>query len=82
MKLTDEQKKYLKELKESAGYRVLMLIENDARASLSELLFKSDFSNPENIKVLERNQVYQKARDDLFKNIDSHTREVFTPSAE
>jgi hypothetical protein len=58
------------------------MIEDEAKAKRAELLFKSDFTNPEHIKLLEKNQLYQSARDDLLKNIDSHTREVFSPSGE
>ena len=79
MKLTDDEKHHLKQLKNSAGYRVLIMIEEDAKKKLADLLFRSDFTNPEHLRILEKNQTYQQARDDLLKNIESYTREIYTP---
>lgn len=56
-----------------------MMIEEEAKNEFAKLMFKFDMDNAEHIKAIKHNQTYQKARDDLLKNIDSHTREVYTP---
>lgn len=59
-----------------------MMIEEEARNEFAKLMFKFDVDNAEHIKAIKHNQIYQTARDDLLKNIDSHTREIYTPSNE
>jgi len=79
MKLTKDEIDSLRSLKNSPGYAVLLKIEEDAKNKLANKLFESDFSNPSHLKVLEKNQIYMRARRDLFENIDSHSREIYVP---
>ena len=80
MILTPEQKRDLENLKDSAWYKVLKLIEKESNDELYERLSTFDIDNEEDKKTIKRFQIYKKAREDFFNNIDSYLREVYTPS--
>lgn len=79
MKLSQEEKDFLISLKQHPWYKVIHKIEEDAKNELWKKLLEADLSNQEDIKIIQKNQIYQQARDDFFKNIDKHTREIYTP---
>jgi hypothetical protein len=58
---------------------VLKLIEEEARNNLWQKILEIDLSNPDNLKTLEENQVYVKARADFLHNIKKHTAEIYNP---
>lgn len=81
MKLTEEQKGALKALKNSYGWEVLKMVEEEAMVKLAKQLYESDLDNDKHVETIKKNQIYMKARRDFMANVESHTREIYTPEA-
>jgi len=79
MKLTKDQKRSLEQLKNHEGYKVLELIEKEAREDLWAFLLTSDLNNKEDLEIIQKNQLYVKARKDFLENINTHVQEIYTP---
>jgi len=77
MKLNKDQKRSLEQFKEHPWFKVLKVIEKEAKTELFERLSKFDVDNEKDREVIKKWQVYQNARDDFFQNTDKHLREVF-----
>ena len=80
MKLDKDQKEDLKSLKNHPWFKVLELIEKQAKNDLWELLLKADLTKDDQLEVLKKNQLYMKAREDFLQNIDRHIQESYSPT--
>lgn len=77
MQLNKEQKADLEQLKKMPWFAVLKLIEKEANNELFERLATFDIDNEQSRETIKKYQIYQRARNDFFNNIDTHLREVF-----
>ncbi len=77
MKLSQEEKDDLESLKRQPWYKVLLKIEKEANDELFSRLATFDLDNKEDVLEVKKYQIYQRARNDFFQNIESYTREVF-----
>lgn len=80
MKLNSDQKEELRALKNHSWFKILELIEKEAKNDLWELLLKADLTKEDQLEVLKKNQLYMKAREDFLQNIDRHLQESYSPS--
>ena len=77
MKLSQEEKDDLESLKWQPWYKVLLKIEKEANDELFWRLATFDLDNKDDVLEVKKWQIYQRARNDFFQNIESYTREVF-----
>ena len=77
MKLSQEEKDDLESLKRQPWYKVLLKIEKEANDELFWRLATFDLDNKDDVLEVKKWQIYQRARNDFFQNIESYTREVF-----
>lgn len=77
MKLTEEQKQELKQLKNMPGWKVLLDIEKDANDELYRRLATFDIDNEQDRITIKVWQQYSRARNDFFQNTEKHIREVY-----
>lgn len=80
MKLSKDQKEELRALKNHPWFKILELIEKEAKNDLWELLLKADLTKEDQLEVLKKNQLYMKAREDFLQNIDRHLQESYSPT--
>lgn len=80
MKLSKDQRIALQQLKKHDWFKVLELIEQEARAELGELLLVSDLADNDHLDMIKKNQLYVKSRKDFLENIDKHVQESYEPS--
>ena len=73
MKLTKEELNQLKEMRESAGWKILERIEEEERRKLWEMLLTADLSDENQMKIIRENQIYVKARQDFLKWVTKRT---------
>ena len=79
MTLNKDQKEQLKSLTEHPGFKVWELIEEDARNRLWQRILSADLSNENELKLIQENQIYVKARQDFFVNIKTSTASIYNP---
>lgn len=77
MKLTEEQKQELKQLKNMPGWKVLLDIEKEANDELYRRLATFDVDNEKDRETIKIWQQYSRARNDFFNNTEKHIREVY-----
>jgi len=77
--LTKDQKESLKSLTNHPGWKVVEMIEEEARIELGNKLMIADLEDTAQLKVLRENQIYAKARKDFMQNIMKNTTEVYIP---
>lgn len=77
MKLTEEQKQELKQLKNMPGWKVLLEIEKEANDELYRRLATFDIDNEQDRTTIKIWQQYSRARNDFFQNTEKHIREVY-----
>lgn len=77
MKLTEEQKQELKQLKNMPGWKVLLDIEKEANDELYRRLATFDIDNEQDRTTIKVWQQYSRARNDFFQNTEKHIREVY-----
>jgi len=77
MKLTQEQKESLKQLKNMPWWKVLLEIEKEANDELYRRLATFDIDNEKDRTTIKIWQQYSKAREDFFQNTEKHIREVY-----
>ena len=77
MKLNDEQKQELKQLKNMPGWKVLLDIEKEANDELYRRLATFDIDNEQDRTTIKVWQQYSRARNDFFQNTEKHIREVY-----
>ena len=77
MKLNDEQKQELKQLKNMPGWKVLLDIEKEANDELYRRLATFDIDNEQDRITIKVWQQYSRARNDFFQNTEKHIREVY-----
>lgn len=77
MKLTEEQKAELKQLKNMPGWKVLLEIEKEANDELYRRLATFDIDNEQDRTTIKIWQQYSRARNDFFQNTEKHIREVY-----
>lgn len=73
MKLTKEELNQLKEMRESAGWKILERIEEEERRKLWEMLLTADLNDENQMKIIRENQIYAKARQDFLKWVTKRT---------
>lgn len=73
MKLTKEELNQLKEMRESAGWKILERIEEEERRKLWEMLLTADLSDENQMKIIRENQIYVKARQDFLRWVTKRT---------
>lgn len=73
MKLTKEELAQLKEMRESAGFKILERIEEEERQKLWEMLLTADLSDENQMKIIRENQIYVKARQDFLRWVTKRT---------
>lgn len=78
MQLTPEQKADLKELVKSRGFKVLLLIHEQATNDLGRKLLTSKLTESD-IETIKKNQTYMRAREDFFQDVQKHINEVYIP---
>ena len=79
MQLTEDQRKSLTDLKNSPWYAVLVMIEERELSRLLKWGMFKDLSKDENIKDLQNQQLYARARSDFLLNIESHLKTMTVP---
>ena len=79
MILTEEQKRDLENLKNSPWYKVLKEIEKEANDELFSRLATFNLDDEKDIETIKKYQIYQRARNDFFQNIDWYLKKVFIP---
>jgi len=77
MKLTQEQKESLKQLKNMPWWKVLLEIEKEANDELYRRLATFNVDNEQDRTTIKVWQQYSKAREDFFQNTEKHIREVY-----
>lgn len=77
MKLTEEQKAELKQLKNMPGWKVLLEIEKEANDELYRRLATFNIDNEQDRTTIKIWQQYSRARNDFFQNTEKHIREVY-----
>lgn len=77
MKLTEEQKAELKQLKNMPGWKVLLEIEKEANDELYRRLATFDIDNEQDRATIKVRQQYSRARNDFFWDTEKHLREVY-----
>jgi len=78
MKLTNTEKDDLDSLKNHPWYKVLQTIEKEANDELFLRLSTFDIDNEKDRLEIKKWQIYQRARNDFFNNIEAYTREIYT----
>ena len=73
MKLTKQELNQLKEMRESAGWKILERIEEEERQKLWEMLLTADLSDENQMKIIRENQIYTKARRDFLRWVTKRT---------
>ena len=73
MKLTKEELNQLKEMRESAGWKILERIEEEERRKLWEMLLTADLNDENQMKIIRENQIYVKARQDFLRWVTKRT---------
>lgn len=73
MKLTKQELNQLKEMRESAGWKILERIEEEERQKLWEMLLTADLSDENQMKIIRENQIYVKARQDFLRWVTKRT---------
>lgn len=76
MILNEDDKRQLKELKKHPWFKILERLEQEASNILFKHLSNFDLSNPESIKIIQKEQIYQKARNDFIYNTEDHLKEI------
>lgn len=77
MKLSQDQKDALKQLKKTEWWKVLLEIEKEANDELYSRLSTFDVDNEKDRLVIKKWQEYSRARNDFFQNTEKHIRDIF-----
>lgn len=80
MQLTKDEIESLKSLKNHPWYKVLEKIEFQATVDLWNLLLKGNLNDEKQIEIIKTNQLYHKARQWFFENVEKHIIEIYNPN--
>lgn len=72
MILTEDEKSQLKQLQNHPWFKVLEKIEKEARDILFSQLSVLNLEDKNNLEIIKRHQIYQKARTDFLFNVRTH----------
>ncbi len=76
MELSTEERNVLKAFREHAWFNILEKINQCALNDLTKMLMVADLNDQESLAIIQKNQLYLKARSDFLYDIDSHIQDI------